>query len=211
MTATKYNPEDLREFTSVQPVVEYDDILAAVTVEPDEDAQAPWEHSDGWNHELVNDPSDTRGAGSIYYQSARQMIRLTDPETWGNFEAFRESGASKQVAYERTREIQREAIEQIKRWYRNGWEVWGVVCKFKGFHASVWGVYDDDGDYVETVKKEIADEVVRDMEIAGYMVQGKPVAKPRNHVHDRLAWRLKNKQHGLDEQNWQGPVRRRRR
>ena len=49
-----------------------------------------------------------------------------------------------------------------------------------GAHDSLGGVYDDEGDYLEEVKREVAENVAHELESQGFEVFNRPEAKPRD-------------------------------
>jgi hypothetical protein len=200
--------ESLREFSSVQGAVAWSDILDRCEIVEDDIYEAPWEHSDGYEHELVDDPSNGDASGSVRHGWGRERVQLINPESWGNFEYFRAQGASKQVAFELTKRIQYEAREQIAAWHNDGWRWYGVQCEMHGEHASVWGI--DCEDYArEYVRKEIASEMAHLLEKAGYFISGRPEEKSKAYYPARYLERKKDRNtEGVNAQNWRGPVRR---
>jgi hypothetical protein len=197
--------ESLREFSEVAPCVDWSEILEACEIVIDEHANAPWEDCDGWEHELVDDESSGEAAGYVYSSRHAQMVKLTNPEAWGNFEHFQSAGASKQVAFELTAWIQRKAKEQIAEWHNNGWTYYGVKCEMHGEHASVWGI--DSEEYArEEVLPEIASEMAGLLAKAGFHVTGEPESTPQR-KHLRIYSEMANKEFGgVNGQNWQGRV-----
>lgn len=203
----------LREFEGEQELIDWQDILDACEIVPDEHCDAPWDQCDGWDHELGDyyEGASGRVWNNIYSRKAERVI-LTKPESWGNFEHFREQGASKQVAAELTARIQHEAREQIATWHNEGWQYFGVRCDMHGEHASLWGI--DSEEYARNeVVSEIASEMAHNLEKAGYFVAGQPESdgKPVNHLCTHLRWKLAHKgTEGVNAHNWKGPVTRRR-
>jgi hypothetical protein len=200
--------ESLREFSSVQGAVAWSDILDRCEIVEDDAMGAPWKEHDEWEHELVDDPSNGEASGSVRHGWGRERVVLTDCESWGNFEGFRSSGASKQVAAELTAYIHHQAREKIADWHNNGWTWYGVKCEMHGEHASVWGI--DCEDYArEYVRKEIASEMAHLLEKAGYFISGRPEEKSKAYYPARYLERKKDRNtEGVNAQNWRGPVRR---
>jgi hypothetical protein len=165
----------------VEPaIVDYDDILAATEVVPDEIGHdAPWECCDGWEHtverinryDIVPETLD-EARGYCWHDGERVRIVLASDDG-GVFDWHRGRGASRQVAAERVADQRRRQLDQLVKWYTDGWEWWGVTCEYADEGASVWGI--DDADYAdEYVRDEIASEVARQLEDKGYTVTGKP-------------------------------------
>lgn len=167
--------------------VDFADILEAVKVSPDDHSPAPWEDCEGWEHTLVftgdfphgAKPWEMRGDG-VFRNGRWYVITLPDGEDYGVYAYHRARGASKQVARELSAQARAKTIDQLKRWYKNGWQVWYVACDYLGAHDSLGGVYDDSGDYLEDVKREVAENVAAELEKDGFEVYGKPEEKPRD-------------------------------
>lgn len=165
--------------------VDFADILEAVKVSPDEHSPAPWEDCDGFEHtitpadKLIDEIRATRMQGYCYADRRRKVITLPEGEDYGVFDYHRARGASKQVARELSAQARAKTIAQLKRWYQYGWQCWYVSCDYLGAHDSLGGVYDDSGDYLEDVKREVAENVAAELESQGFEVFGKPEAKPR--------------------------------
>lgn len=179
--------------TTRPAVIQFSDILERVKVEPDDFAEAPWDNSDGYEHEVIDDNTDGESVGS-FSDSRGKMKRVITKEfsDWGS--AGR--GASKQVQFEAHAKEVARSLRQIVKWYENGWSVWCVSCSYLGCSDSLCGIYDDDGDYVEEQKSEIAANVAAELEEQGYTVEGKP--SPRNRIADAKYWHARK----LNSQNW---------
>jgi len=153
-------------------VIQFSDILEACEVKPDEDAEAPWDNCDGYEHEVIKDNTDGESAGSFRDGRGRMMRCVTSEfEDWGSAP----SGASKQVVFEAHAAEVKRTLQQLAKWHGNGWEVFGVVCNFQGYHDSCWGFYDDegcDGPYMRENIREIAGNVAAQMVKGGYTVEG---------------------------------------
>lgn len=166
--------------------VDFADILEAVKVSPDDHSPAPWDDCDGYEHTLTRAEryDDGRRAsemrGYCYADRRMQVITLPKGEDYGVYDYHRARGASKQVARELSAQARAKTIDQLKRWYENGWQVWYVACDYLGAHDSLGGVYDDSGDYLEDVKREVAANVAHELESQGFEVFGQPEEKPRD-------------------------------
>lgn len=211
--STTLAESDTREFAGEQEIIDWQEILDACQVEVDDyDDTAPWENSDGWDHELGDYYEGASGrVWNNGYSRRTERVILTDPEKWGNFEYFRGQGASKQVAAELTARIQHEAREQIADWYNDGWQYFGVRCEMHGCHESCGGI--DSEEYAQgEMREEIASQMAYALEEAGYFVTGQPESdgKPYNHLCAHLRWKLAHKgTEGVNAHNWKGDTVRR--
>jgi hypothetical protein len=181
-------------------VVDFQKILDACEVVPDPDADAPWEMCDGWEHLAVSESdleytawghfetvTEKKSKWVAHYNeddvvgpgSSRKLIIVgwATVDGWqGEYDWWR--GEPRQVYEERLAEVRRDATEQLKRWYSEGWQYWGVRCEFLDVHESVWGVQtrddSDDDPYLDEVREEVALEVAGELEEIGYTVVNRP-------------------------------------
>lgn len=155
-------------------VIDYADIREAVQVTPDEGmSDTPWENCDGYDHELRLPKNDceTDSEACIHHEGKYRIFSV--PFDANLFNWFRQKGASRQVAREAVARSRQQTIEQLKKWYRDGWEWWAVSCDHLDESASVCGV--DDYDYaVGDCADEIASEVAHNLEKKGYTVTNQP-------------------------------------
>jgi len=189
--------------------IAFADLLAATEVVYDQyESMTPWEHCDGFEHTATperrfRDEANAREMqGSVYCDGHRErlVIELSDKEDYGIYQYARENGASRQVAAEMVAAERRRTLAQLVKWYDQGWEWYGVRCRFDAlggeYNDSLWGI--DDADYAETLKEEIALNVATQLEEAGYTVTGKP--------EQRQTWTRADKQARLNRnlamQNW---------
>lgn len=187
--------------------VDFADILKAVKADTDYGMPAPWEDCDGFEHTLT--PADRfderadyeRMQGYCYTDRRRKVITLPPGEDYGVYDYHRARGASKQVARELSAQARARTIDQLKRWYQNGWQVWFVSCNYLGAQDSLGGVYDDSGDYLEEVKQEVAENVAAELEKDGFEVFGQPEAEPRLKLSAN-GW-------GMSADNWRAEFKRR--
>jgi hypothetical protein len=195
-------------------VVSFKEILAKAEMVPDYDSNAPWKDCDGYEHEFVpnrDGREDIRDANGYVSRSNRDggsgLIRLTNPEAWGNFDHWRGTGLSKQVAYELTRLEWARTIKQLVKWYENGWEVYGAVCKYDDYESSVWGVIEPDRAYGKECMREQAEEVAAQMERDGYTIIDRPPESPRlKNGYTRESYRAEMKRK-LSLDCWDGETR----
>jgi hypothetical protein len=186
----------------VHPVgIDYEDILKTVQAEPEGEARTPWEDCDGWNHTILSrsckltwmrsrevsvQEADEHCKleemrGYCWSQSAEKYIAIivTDDElrSWGNYDAYHAAGASKQVAREMAQNTRQDAIDQLVKWYSEGWSFWFVEGEFFDRCDSTGGVQDDDGEdgeYLQEVKAEIAGNIARQLEQQGHKIANRP-------------------------------------
>lgn len=201
-------------------IVDFADILNACKVEQDEDLGPPWEEHDGWDHDftkldnLINAGLSWRKVAMAYGWVSRPDrdggpgLITVDAEKAGITTAdhFRDvMGMSRQCAAEAAAEVKRNVIEDLVRWYKDGYIWYGVVCDFKGHHASLWGIQaenDDPGDpYLDNVKEEMAEEVAGELEKQGYTIVNRPVPEKPLPRAKGIEWkRMKELRKLIDEQ-----------
>ncbi len=194
-------------------VIEYADIVAATEVIHDrEETMAPWDHCDGFEHMAVEphrleDAADARKMQGYVrtWDGDTYVIRLPADEDYGIYEHMRAQGASRQVAREAVARERQRTLNQLRAWYRHGWEWYGVKCEMTvlgdTFEDSVWGI--DDPEYAENyVVADVAGNVAATLEEAGFTVTGQPEERD-------LPWRAvtrKDKRaklaRALAEQSW---------
>jgi hypothetical protein len=104
-------------------------------------------------------------------------------------------GMSKQARAERLAFSIRRMIDQLVKWYVDGWEYFGVVCEFKGHQSSCWGY--DDYAYAEQEKRKHADIVAHELEEEGYEIVNRParekvLSRARAHHEYRQSYMQSN-------------------
>jgi hypothetical protein len=200
---------------SAPAIVNYDNILKATEVVYDNDSgETPWDNCDGFEHtctpahRLDFDPSDMRGNCYCDGHRERVVIQLPkDRDCWEVAKYARAHGASRQVAAELAAANRRHTLDQLVKWYSDGWQWYGVRCSFeilgKEFNDSLWGI--DDYNYAEDeVKPEIADNVVSQLEKDGFTVIGRPVPTFEHQTRERRKAIQESFQRNLNSQNWRG-------
>jgi hypothetical protein len=162
--------------------VDYDDIRAAVTVEPDDHYETPWDNCDGWEHDARelgyydhDDMRESAGYAQRGWNEPNVLITLND-DLSEDYRFYRLNGASKQVAFERVAQLKRERLEQLVKWYEDGWEWWYVSGEFDDYEGMSCGGIDC-ADYAEDFADELADEIAKQMESDGFVVQNRPERK----------------------------------
>jgi hypothetical protein len=172
---------------STPAIVAFDDLLAATRVIEDTDnCEAPWVNWDGWEHiakpaVLFDNPRERLGYCRFADGSDHYVIELPAGEDYGVYKYARERGASRQVAAETVAAERRRTLAQLVNWYEDGWQWYGVRCRFTvlgdEYEASLWGI--DDAEYAERdIKVEMALDVAGQLEKAGFTVTGKPEHGP---------------------------------
>ena len=186
MTVTTREPvgdKMIKTVVTEEPLcIDFDDI--AGYAEPDDcsGVGAPWEDCDGWEHETRKlgywdheDVSDSRG----YARCGRydnKLIEIDDDVIIGKWGHTCRNGESKQVWLERVARIKRDALDQLVKWYEDGWYVYAAVAEYGDYTDSLCGIYDDDGysDYMEDTIMECRREVAARMEDDGFIVENQP-------------------------------------
>jgi len=177
--------------------VDFDDILWAVKVTPDESmsGEAPWECCDGFTHTVERlsrfdegrDTADQR-RGYCYSDSHRERIIITAQWDADLYRWYRDNGASRQVAREMVALSLRKRLDQLVKWYTNGWEWWHCGGEHKGCSDGVGGI--DDYRYAhDELRRECAENIAHQLEQAGYIVAGRPTpsaADSRRQKRDRF-------------------------
>lgn len=130
----------------------------------------------------------------------RYLIRVTDDHLekwgWGPYPSeYMAAGTPKQVYLEERAEVRRRAIEQLVKWYDDGWQWYGVACEFLDYESSIWGILTEDDSpsdpYLDEVKVEMALEVAGQLEDAGFTVINQPPGvKTRADKQRELRWRI---------------------
>jgi hypothetical protein len=186
--------------------VDWVDLWNACEVERDEDMQAPWIEHDGWDHERDSFTDwchrrhvDYTRKSSSNFQACRGYAH-NDGETFrvhiddsrfanenraGFWQHMMINGASKQVAAEMTALWERRYIDQLVKWYIDGFEWWWVKCEYEIdgeiYEASLSGI--DDYDHADTtVREELAFDVACQLEKMGYVIKMQP--PPRKWEYD---------------------------
>lgn len=164
-------------------VIEWQDIVDAIEVVPDDWPEKPWQNCDGYDHDLrllpINDKNQRNGHAAFVHNGLWVTVEMDYDQDL--YDWYRNRGASKQAADQLTRQSLRKRIELIISWYRNGWEWWFVRGEMHGCHASVGGI--DDYDYAKQCCSEIAHELAGELTALGYEIKGE--AEPQKQIHHR--------------------------
>lgn len=183
--------ETTTEIKQYDRVLSFYDLEEAVEVEQDDFTEVPWKDWDGWDHELVAVPEGVDASDAEGYIGSRgrdgfhgvdwnetsgdtDYVVRADPRPWGNEEWARKRGASKQTAKLYADYSAKQANRQLSRWMRNGWETYVVSLTWDQYSESLGGIMDDDGDYLEQCKRDIALQVAHQMEKDGFLFEDMP-------------------------------------
>jgi hypothetical protein len=157
----------------------YDDVLDAVKIEHDDwHGGTPWDDCDGWEHDAEDvmydrddDRRDARGFALCAGRRNAVHITVSDDivERWG-CDGY--PGASKQVRAELVAQVKRKALDQLVKWYTDGWEYYYVGGGYKDCSDGCGGI--DSHEYAEEVRSEVAAEIAAQLEREGYVVTDKP-------------------------------------
>jgi len=167
----------------VRVIVDWDDIEGSI--EPDDWNDAPWDDCDGWDHETRklgyydhDGIKESRGYARTQWNDPNVLIELDDDDiinTWGH---TRRAGESKQVWLERVARIKRSALDQLVKWYEDGWSYNYVRAEFGDYSDGCGGILCDDTTdgikYLDTMVLESRHEVASQLEDNGYIVEGRP-------------------------------------
>lgn len=175
----------------VRVIVDWEDIEGCV--EPDDwDGRAPWDDCEGWEHDTrelgyYDDDglTDSRGYARIY-NDPNVLIEIDDDDIINRWGCTRRNGEAKQVWLERVAQDQTESMDQLVKWYEDGWCSWYAEAKYDDYHDGLGGIYADVGDdYLDECVLECRYNVAAEMEDAGYIVNNKPAPpEPYNHVKE---------------------------
>lgn len=199
---------DTVEEVTVHPAkVDFQDILDATEIVPDDECRNPFEGDDYLDHDLVPCEHEEQHESEAHVHfghrdfsnGARPGHHLIVPKLVTPPSYWRDRGASRQTAAEMHARERQGAVECIQKVYRGSMEWWGVKCDYMGFHDSLWGIIvwcDDPPDYLDECKEECASVVANEMEQAGFEVVNVPDRKLP--AKERYHWVLSR----VNEQNW---------
>lgn len=179
--------------------VDYAALQDAVEIITDEhNSSNPWDDDEWYAHNLrlIGDHNDARQSKAAVreYGDGRWYLVELNEDAFGakeDLEYIRASGASRQVAAEVVAQRRRRVIKQIVKWRVQGWANYGARLQFETgidkYKDSIWGYYseDDAKDGVE----QVLDNVIHEMESAGYIVTGKPNLQAAKRVANRQRYR----------------------
>lgn len=156
-------------FADIAQSIEYDDC----------NNEAPWESCDGWDHSIkwlsTDSNYDIKYSRGYGYSSANRqnfLITINDSDIIDKWGLTRRNGESKQVWLERIAKIKQNALNQLVRWYEEGWTWYRAFAEYDIYSDSIGGI--DCYEYAEECATECALEVAAQMENNGYIVEGKP-------------------------------------
>jgi len=182
--------------TTTDAIIDFNDILEACEIVVDEHrSEPPWEDCDGYEHTLrnVEDEEPQYNQGHTVWFNRRRHLVVIDKDKWektcGNFAYFHHRGYATQVARQMEAEKLRRTYEQLVKWYRDGWEYWGVKCEYLDAEASVWGI--DDYAYANDEERiQIAQDVACQLKRLGYDIVNTIDYTAPEVTQDRLRWQI---------------------
>jgi hypothetical protein len=161
------------DWSDIETTVEYDDCYS----------ESPWESCDGYEHDVqwLRHPDDNEQCQRGYGWSSanRQAFVITIDDSivinkWGH---TRRPGESKQTWLERVAFYKAQTIDQLVKWYSDGWEWYVASASYGDYRESVGGI--DSYSYAEQMAEdELRWEVAATLERAGFIIQNKPEPKP---------------------------------
>ena len=159
--------------------IPWNDIVTSVTIESDDwDVTPPWDNCDGWEHDARpltgygehDGITGSRGYARTSWKEPNILVEIDDIiDKWG---CPSYPGASKQVKAELIAQIKRDALDQLVKWYEDGWEYFLVAGEYKGASDSCGGI--DSYEYAEEVAIEVAGNIADQLTNEGYIVTGRP-------------------------------------
>lgn len=160
-------------------IIDFNDILDCITIEPDDEYRTPWEDCDGYEHEVHHvNARACKGRSNLanIYSKGAVLVEFSD-SVEKDFTVVREfyhrAGASRQVAAELVARNRRHRMATLIGWLENGWEYYGVTGDYEGYHSSCWGI--DDYDYADKFQRlECAYDIASQMEADGFIVENRP-------------------------------------
>lgn len=184
----KFRVEDTMVTVELEPaVIDFVDILEACEVVDDEWSSAPpWKEHDGYDHETERagrGDEDRRGYATPE-RSANVVVILSDKIGDDDYRWARDHGQSKQVAAELRARCRQHTLDQLVKWYSDGWNWYTVRCEFRGVFDSLSGI--DSYEYADgDCRLQVAGEVAYQLEQQGYTVENKPEPEKRTR-HSQL-------------------------
>jgi hypothetical protein len=179
-------PDELNDVSAAEVIalLDYSDVLDAITVEQDEYQENPtdwaehiearslynnWRGVQDWDHDR---------AGFTYgvVQGEAYIIEANcEPHETESYKFHRSNGASRQVAFELAAESLASQVEYTRQFYAQERCFWVACGEVDGI---VWscGGYDDE----EYARQEVAVELTAGLEAVGYTVENQPAPEPRH-------------------------------
>lgn len=177
----------------VEPaVVAFEDLVAAVAVTPDGDAEPPWQDDDYLQHDLKT-PDAVSGYSPdavVWPDGRRKHVIVVDRDRVRKLGLYdRMDGESAQSAWERGERERRRIVAYVKSVYEDGVLPWTLTLKHGRVVETRYSVWDvDDGPWLRDEARELAGEVARRLAARGYTVTGRPTGAGANR-RNAQAWR----------------------
>jgi len=145
-----------------------------VTFQHDPDSGPPWEHSDG--HGPVSDwttrdkaPGERILASDRHsrrYYDVVEATKIAKRDGWGcGDKTHKHTGTRSRAACAVEKDF-----EFLRRWCADEWQYCGVVVVLveddRDMSESIWGIEDDADAYLTETAYELADQIVRSIEVA---------------------------------------------
>lgn len=215
----------VEETRLVPAIIDYADVAAGGRVEVEEESETPWDHCDGYEHDVLqrnrahevlagcDDLRQVRGYFCGRYNEAG-IIRLTGRCRQKDWEYYRQRGFARQVAAEAIASAVRHTLDQLVKWYEDGWQWYYACCEFEvdgRDYSQGCGMIDDEEYAARDVLPDMIKEVVQALEAEGYTVINQPAdsgasqLRSTTHYFGTRADIKEAFQRQLSEQNWQYP------
>lgn len=161
-----------------------------ITIEPDQDHGAPWEECDG--HGPVSDwTTRDKRPGELILTHDRHSKRYYDLEAataialrdgWNTARPPAPAGETKRQQAARAA---RADYAWLRAWCRDEWSYVGVVVAWQEDphrSASLWGVESNEPAYIETVARELAEELSHELDREESEILGCVACKGTGHL-----------------------------
>lgn len=162
---------------SIQSIITHGDHSFRVTLEPDQDAGEPWTREDG--HGPVSDwttrakrPGErilARDGGCYRYYDFQAAMAIAKRDGWGvgpeQEQALRNNTSVKTRGQLNAEQVEAD-FRRLLLWWNGYWSYVGLTVTLLDPNGdptelsdSVWGVEDDCPDYIDTLAREMAEQL----------------------------------------------------
>jgi len=167
----------------VRVIVDWDEIEGKLEYD-DGFCDAPWNDCEGWEHESRelgywdhDDVTESRGYARCD-RNPNVLIEIDDDVIINQWGHTRLNGESKQVHLERVARVKRSALDQLVKWYEDGWSYHFACAEYGDYQDSCGGILSDDSmasdKYCDDIVEECRHEVASQLENDGYIVENRP-------------------------------------